>query len=60
MVTIFETVELAAENICFLFIYFFSVLAASGGDPYRPSAGAGEAGTGICLYHERTVSGLPS
>lgn len=27
-------------------LFIFSFLSASGGDPYRPSAGAGEAGTG--------------
>jgi hypothetical protein len=31
-------------------LFIFSSLAASGGDPYRPSAGAGEAGTGyVCI-----------
>jgi hypothetical protein len=32
------------------FIFFFFSLTASGGDPYRPSAGAGEAGTAyVCI-----------
>ena len=32
------------------FLLFFSFLAASGEDPYRPSAGAGEAGKGfVCI-----------
>jgi hypothetical protein len=32
------------------FLFFFSSLTASAGDPYRPSAGAGEAGTGyVCI-----------
>jgi hypothetical protein len=32
------------------FLLIFSSLTASGGDPYRPSAGAGEAGTGyVCV-----------
>ena len=35
-------------SVSILFIFFS--LAASGGDPYRPSAGAGEAGTGyVCI-----------
>jgi hypothetical protein len=35
-------------SVSVLFIFF--CLAASGGDPYRPSAGAGEAGTGyVCI-----------
>jgi len=35
-------------SVSVLFIFFS--LAASGGDPYRPSAGAGEAGTGyVCI-----------
>ena len=32
------------------FLFLFSSLAASAGDPFRPSAGAGEAGTGyVCI-----------
>jgi hypothetical protein len=35
-------------SVSLLFIFF--CLAASGGDPYRPAAGAGEAGTGyVCI-----------
>jgi hypothetical protein len=35
------------------FLLFFSFLAASGEDPYRPSAGAGEAGKGfVCIIKD--------